>query len=128
MLFLALNNANIEFIELGKVTSRFYTAVEILSTTSRVELINKQKFVKPAGDKNSETFVIYIAILKVLTPMPIHLFSASQVYDLTLAALQCDKALTKVPIQYANYTNKFSANLVIELPENTVLTSTLSNW
>ena len=36
-----------------------------------------------------------------------------------LAALQQDKALTKIPLEYANYANVFSPDLAMELPENT---------
>lgn len=73
MLLLALSNTNIEFIELEKLTWRFYTTAEILSITSiRVEFINKMKIAKVVLDKNSEIFMVYIATLKVSAIMFIY--------------------------------------------------------
>lgn len=46
MLFLSLNNTNIEFAELEKLTWITYTAAEALSTTSQVELINKRELLE----------------------------------------------------------------------------------
>ena len=36
-----------------------------------------------------------------------------------IAALQCDKSPTKVLVEYADYANVFSLDLVIKLSENT---------
>ena len=72
MPFLALNNANFEF-GFKKLTWRSYTIAKALSTTSSVEFIDKRKFIKIALDKNSKTFVIYVATLEVSTMMLIHL-------------------------------------------------------
>ena len=79
MLFLALTNINIKFIELGKLTWRFYIATEALPITKLVELINKREFAKAALNKNSETFVIHIATLEVSTTILIYLSITSQV-------------------------------------------------
>ncbi len=73
MLFLALSNADFQF-GTEKLTCRFYTTTEALSTTSRVKLIDKREFVKAALDKNSETFVIHVAKPEATT---IHLFWAA---------------------------------------------------
>ena len=59
MLFLILNNVDIQFVE-KELTWRSYTTTEALPTTKRIELINKKEFVKMALDENSETFVIYV--------------------------------------------------------------------
>lgn len=73
MPFLLLDNANDKFTEkLGKFSWRFYTAVEILSTTKLLELIDKNKFAKIAINKNSETFIVHISTLVVLL-LSIHL-------------------------------------------------------
>ena len=61
MPFLALGNTDVEFTGLEKLTWRSYTAAEALSTTNWVEFIDKKEFAKTALDKNSETFVIYVA-------------------------------------------------------------------
>ncbi len=68
--FLSLDNANVKFTELRKLIWRSYTTAKALTTTSWVELINKREFAKAALDKNSETFVVYIAILKAMTIQP----------------------------------------------------------
>ncbi len=49
-----------------------YIAAEVLPTTSWVELIDKRKFAKVALNKYSETFMGYIATLKVATIIQIH--------------------------------------------------------
>lgn len=69
MFFLFLLN-NIDFwFDVRKLTRRSYTAVQILLTISRVQFIDKKEFTKAILNKNSKTFVIYMAILeaKVLT-------------------------------------------------------------
>lgn len=43
---------------------RFYTTAEVLFITKKIKLINKYEFTKIALDKNSKTFVVYIAILE----------------------------------------------------------------
>ena len=64
-------------------------------------------------DKNSEIFVVYVAALETLE-LAIHYSWAP-----LLAALQQDKASTKIPSKYANYTDVFSPNLAMELLVNT---------
>ncbi len=111
--FLSLSNADVEFGELKKLTWRTYTAVEALPTTSRVKLIDKSKFARAALDENSETFVIHVSALEATT---IHPFQAGQI-----AALQWDKAPTKIPAEYSDYADVFLSDLAIELPKNTGL-------
>lgn len=74
MLFLSLSNTNIELTELKKITWRSYNIVEVLYITSKIELINKNKFAKAILDENSETFLMYITALKA---MLIHLSKVS---------------------------------------------------
>lgn len=76
MFFLSLNNANIEFAELEKLTWKIYTIVKAIPTTSWVKLIDKSEFVKTARDENFETFVVHVAALEA---MLIHFSRASQV-------------------------------------------------
>ena len=80
MLFLALSNADVEFIKLAKLIWRFYTAAKALPTTSRIKLIDKREFTKVALDENSETFVIYVAALEA-EPL-IHLSETAQIATL----------------------------------------------
>lgn len=70
MLFLSLSYANIEFVRSGTLPWRSYDTTEILSTISRVQLIDKHKFAKVALDKSSETFVVHIVALEI--PIAIH--------------------------------------------------------
>ena len=83
MSFLILSNTNIQF-DTESFTWRSYSTAKALPTTRRVELIDKRHFAKAALDKNSETFVIHIAALRVLGAtetigMPIHPNRANQV-------------------------------------------------
>ena len=82
MPFLALSNANIQFAE-KELTWRSYTAAEALSTTKRVELIDKKEFAKAALDEESKTFVVHVAALKApLAGMAIHPSQAAQILAL----------------------------------------------
>ncbi len=112
MLFLAFSNADIQF-EAEKRTWRSYTAAEALPIARGVELIDKHKFAKAALNENSETFVVYVAALEALEPA-VHLFRAPP-----LAELQLEKAPTEILLEYADYSDVFLFDLVIELPENT---------
>ncbi len=88
MPFLSFSNADVKFAELGKLTGRSYTTAEALPTTSWVKLIDKKEFAKAALDGNSETFVVHVAALELLTAMSIYLSRALQVLeDPTLADL-----------------------------------------
>lgn len=77
ILFLSLSNADIKFAKLEKLLWKIYIAVEALPTTNWIELINKREFAKTALDKNSETFVMYVATLKVPTIIFIHFSKTS---------------------------------------------------
>ena len=63
-------------------------------------------------DINNETFMIHVAIRK-LEKMPVH--SKNQAH---VEALFFDKASTKVPTQYSDYSNIFSVENVMRLREN----------
>ena len=114
MPFLTISNANIQFAA-KKLTWRSYTAAKALPTTKRIELIDKKEFAKAALDEESETFVVHVAALEAtLAGMAIYPSRAAQI----LALIQ-DKALTKVPLKYADYADVFSFDLAMELSENT---------
>ncbi len=80
MLFLTFSNADFQF-GAEVLTWRSYTAAETLSTTSRVELINKREFAKAALDGNSEIFVMHVVAVKNPTTMSIHPSRVSQLQD-----------------------------------------------
>ena len=60
MPFLTLSNANIQFAQ-KKLTWKSYITAKALSTTKRVEIINKKEFTKAALDKNVKAFVVRVA-------------------------------------------------------------------
>ena len=64
MPFLALSNANIQFVT-ESFTWKSYSTAKVLPTTKQVELIDKHNFAKTALDENSESFVVHIAALGV---------------------------------------------------------------
>ena len=114
MFFLALSNANIQFVA-ERLTWRSYTAAEAIPTARRVELIDKHKFAKAALDDNSETFVVHVAALEASEPA-VHPSRAP-----LLAALQHGKALTEIFLEYSDYADVFSFDLAMELLENTCI-------
>lgn len=119
MLFLVFNIIDCHF-GVEKSIWKFHTIAEALSIINKVEIIDKTKHAKTALDKNSKTFIVYVAILQVLTAISIHLSKASKIQDdLILAALQWDKAPTKIPAIYSDYAEVFSSDLVMELLKNT---------
>lgn len=115
MLFLSLNNANVEFAKKPKkFIWRSYDLAKVLLTTRKVEIINKKEFVRAALNENSETFVMNFVVLEVPTAILVYLLRAAQI-----AALQWDRASTKVSAKYSNYADVFSFDFTMELPENT---------
>lgn len=73
MPFLAFSNTNVEFTKCGKFIWRSYTNAKALSTTNKVELIDKKKFAKAAMNKNLKTFIIYVSAFEAIENS-IHLF------------------------------------------------------
>ena len=71
MLFLTLSKADIRFAE-QELVWRTYMAAEALSTTSRVEIIDKREFAVAALNVDNKTFVVHVAALAEPTTMPIH--------------------------------------------------------
>ena len=105
MPFLTLSNADVQFVE-KELTWRSYTTAEALSTTKRVELINKKEFAKAALDKKSETFVVHVASLN-LTP-GIHPDREAQIASLLTKEV-------KIPDEYSDFTNVFSEEKALVL-------------
>ena len=112
MLFLKIRNAKVSF---GKktLTWRTYTTNEALSTTKRVQIVDLKEFVIAALDVYSETFVVHVAIWE-REEMPVHSKKQAQV-----GALLFDEAPTEIPAEYSDYSDVFSAENIVELPENT---------
>ena len=112
MPFLKISNADVLFGE-GILTWRTYTTNEALPTTERVQIVDPKEFVIAALDVDSETFVVHVAIQEQ-EEMPVHSEKQAQV-----GALLFDKAPTKVPAEYSDYSDVFSAENAAELPEKT---------
>lgn len=77
MPFFTFVNADIRLI-IKKLVWRNYIVVEALSTTKKVEFINKNKLSALILDKNKETFVIYITTLLIAPKMLICLSLIAQ--------------------------------------------------
>lgn len=78
MLFITFSNVDIQFAK-KKVSWRFYTTVEALSTNKQVELINKKKSVKIALYEESQTFVVHVSTLQV-SEITIHSSQKAQIF------------------------------------------------
>ena len=112
MPFLKISNADVSFGE-ETLTWRTYTINKALSITKRVQIVDPKEFVIAALDVDSETFVVHVAI-REREEMPVHSERQAQV-----GALLFDEAPTKVPAEYSDYSDVFSAENAAELPENT---------
>ncbi len=80
----------------------------------RLELINKREFVFVALDKNTKTFIVYIANLLIFLTIHINFFCQAEV-----GVLLVNKVSVKILSEYSNYGNTFLSKLAIELTENT---------
>lgn len=114
MPFSTLSNRNIQFVD-KKSLRRSYIVAKTMPITKLVKLINKKVFAKARLDKNSETFVIYIAILKaLLVRITIYLLQTIQILAsnlLKIAALKQNKAPIKVPNKYSDFADNFSKKM-----------------
>ena len=111
ILFLTLSNADVQFVE-EELTWRSYTTIEALPSTKRVELIDKKEFAKAALDENSETFVVHVASLSLVPG--IYPDRKAQIASLLTEEV-------KIPDKYSNFTDVFSKEKALVLPERTKL-------
>ena len=116
MPFLKFNNSDVLFDE-KTLTWKTYITNKALSTTEQVQIIDKKDFVIVALDANSKIFVIYMAI-REQEKIPVHFKKQAQI-KAQVGALLFNKAFTKIPAEYSDYSNVFSAEYAVELPENT---------
>ena len=75
-----------------------------------MEIINKREFTIAALNTDDKIFVMYIMALAKLTTILIHSSHQAQV-----ALLMSEK--TGIPIKYSNFSNVFSLDSAVELPE-----------
>ena len=109
--FLNLSNVDVQFVE-KEFTWRSYITTKALPTSKRVELINKKEFVKVALDENSETFVVYVTSLNLV--LEIHLDKKAQITSILIEKV-------KISDKYFDFTNIFSEEKTLVLPERTKL-------
>ena len=114
--FLKISNADVSF---GKktLTWKTYTTNKALSTTKRVQIINKKDFVIVVLNINSETFVVYV-IIQEQERMPVHFEKQAQI-EAQVGALLFNKTSTEVSVEYSNYSDVFLAEYAAKLLENT---------
>ena len=70
-----------------------------------------------ALDKEFKTFVVYVTALKASPGSARMTMHSSRIVQ--IAGLKQGEAPTKILLEYADYADKFSFNLAMELPENT---------
>ena len=90
----------------------FYTTNKVLPTIEQIQIINLKKFVIVTLDVDNEIFVIYIDIRKQ-EKILVHSKKQAQV-----RVLLFNKAPTKVPVEYSDYSDIFLIENVIELSES----------
>ena len=96
--------------------------MKALSTTKRVELVGKKKFVAAALNLEYETYVVYVASLNSITlvmsfsstPLDVHPSRKPQI-----SGLIAEKALTMISNKYADFADVFSSDLAFKLPQHT---------
>ena len=113
ILFLTINNADVNF-QARNLQWRSYTTGDVFLTTRQVELIEKKEFAAAALDPDHEAFVVYVAALNIDSDDEMHPSKRAQI-----AYLKADKAPSKVPNNYADFTDVFSSKLAAELLEHT---------
>ena len=104
ILFLTLNNADVQFAK-KELIWKTYTTEEALLTTYWVEFIDQNEFAKAELDENIEAFVVHVSSLGLR--MTIQLVTEAQ-----LALLLAEKVT--IPAKYSNFADMFlkqSANI-----------------
>ena len=111
MPFLTFSNADVQFVE-KELTWRFYTTAKALPTTKWIELINKKEFAKATLDEKFETFVIHVTSLNLTSE--IHPNRKTQIASLLTEEV-------KILDEYSDFTDVFSEEKALVLPERTEL-------
>ena len=111
MFFLILSKADIRFIE-RELVWKTYTAAKTLPTSKKVEIINKKEFAVAVSNANDEIFVMYVVALAEPTTMPIDPSYQTQVATLTSKE-------NGISAEYSDFSNVFSSDSAVELPEYT---------
>ena len=113
--FFALSSADIDFSG-RELCWRTYTTEEMLSTTRRVKLVGKKKFAAAALELEYKTYVVHVASLNsnpLVAPLDVHLFRRPQI-----SGLIAKEASTKVLVEYSEFVDIFSPELVFDLSDH----------
>ena len=111
MPFLTLSGVDVDFLD-RELRWRTYTTEEALPTTRRVELVGKKEFAAAALDPEHETFVVHVASLNLVPG--IHPDREAQIASLLTEEV-------KIPDEYSDFTDVFSEEKALVLPERTEL-------
>ena len=111
MPFLTLSGADVDFLD-RDLRLRTYTTEKALPTTKRVELVEKKEFAAAALDPEHETFVVYVASLNLVPG--IYPDREAQIAFLLIEEV-------KIPDEYLDFTDVFSEEKALVLPERTEL-------
>ena len=118
MLFFTFGNVNIRFVE-KKLVWRTYSAVKTLSTTQKVEIIDKKEFTTAILNEDNEIFVVHMVALSIVDS------NIHPSWHTQITLLEIKKVI--IPSKYANYTNIFSPDFVAELLKYTGINNHLTN-
>ena len=111
MPFLTLSGVDVDFLD-RELRWRTYTTEEALPTTRRVELVGKKEFAAAALDPEHETFVVHVVSLNLVPG----------IYpdrEVRIASLLTEEV--KIPDEYSDFTDVFSEEKALVLPERTEL-------
>ena len=111
MLFLTLSIADVDSLD-RELWWKTYTTEEALPTTRRVELVGKKEFAAAVLDLEHKTFVGHIASLSLVPG--IHSDREAQIASLLTEEV-------KIPGEYSDFTDVFSEEKALVLPERTEL-------
>ena len=95
-----------------ELVCKIYTAVEALSTTRKVEIIDKKKFAAAALNVDNKAFLVHIMALTKPITIPIN-----HSYQAQVAVLMSKE--TGILAKYSDFSNVFSSDSAAELPEHT---------
>ena len=98
---------------------RTYTTKKALPTIKCIKLMGKKEFAATALDPERETFVIYVASLN-FNVLPSSSSLELDVYPFRrpqISGLIAEEALMKVPVEYSDFADVFTPDLVSKLSE-----------
>ena len=110
MFFLTFSRVDVWFAE-WEFVWRTYIATKALPTTRGVKIINKKEFAVVILNVNNKIFVVYVAALVEPISILIYLF-----YQVQVALLISEE--TEIPTEYSNFSNVFSSDSAVKLPEH----------